>query len=303
MPTSVHEADLRGLPRPDGLSVNSLYRRTAPWLLCLPALLIITPFLAACLYMLRFSVSAETGVIDGFSLQAYAELAQPFFMRSVLLTLKLAAVSTVIVLILAIPLAIIIVSTRSAVWRRVLTVIVLLPMILNLLIQSYGWILLLGPAGAINTTLIQLGVIERPLILLFNEKGVLLGLVQTALPLAVFPLMSAMRAVSHEYLEAASGLGASQWRSFMDITLPLLKPGLISAGSIVFAFNASAFAVPLLLGGRRVRMLGLAIRDMISPLFNWSGAAAGGMVLILIITLVLVLSTWLVSRSSPGDVS
>lgn len=278
--------------------MNSMVSRSAQWLLCLPALLILVPFLAACLYMLRFSVSAETGVISGFSFQAYAELATPFFMRSVWLTLKLAAISTVIVLILAVPLAILIVSVRSAVWRRVLTVIVLLPMILNLLIQSYGWMLLLGPAGAINTTLIQLGIIERPLILLFNEKGVLLGLVQTALPLAVFPLMSAMRGVSQEYLEAASALGASQWRSFLDITLPLLRLGLISAGSIVFAFNASAFAVPLLLGGRRVRMLGLAIRDMISPLFNWSGAAAGGMLLILIITLVLVLSTWLVSRSN-----
>ena len=290
------------LPRP-GVRVNSLYRRSAPWLLCLPALLLITPFLAACLYMLRFSVSAETGAIDGFSLQAYVELAQPYFLRSVWLTLKLAATSTAIVLVLAIPLAIMIVTTRSASWRRILTVVVLLPMILNLLIQSYGWILLLGPAGAVNTTLIQLGIIERPLILLFNEKGVLLGLVQTSLPLAVFPLMSSMRAVSHEYLEAASGLGASQWRSFADITLPLLKPGLISAGSIVFAFNASAFAVPLLLGGRRVRMLGLAIRDMISPLFNWSGAAAGGMVLILIITLVLVFSTWLVSRTSVRGAS
>lgn len=283
--------------------MTSLYKRSAPWLLCLPALLIITPFLVACLYMLRFSVSAQTGSIDGFSLQAYAELAQPFFMRSVWLTLRLAATSTVIILILAIPLAILIVTARSALWRRILTVVVLLPMILNLLIQSYGWILLLGPAGAINTSLLQLGVIERPLILLFNEKGVLLGLVQTALPLAVFPLMSSMRAVSHEYLEAASGLGAGQWRSFVDITLPLLKPGLISAGSIVFAFNASAFAVPLLLGGRRVRMLGLAIRDMISPLFNWSGAAAGGMVLILIITTVLMLSTWLVSRSGPRGAS
>ena len=295
---SAREQSLSGLMTHDPDARMKRWRpESAVWLLCLPALLIITPFLVACLYMLRFSVSADTGSIDGFSLQAYAELAEPYFLRSVWLTLKLAASSTVIVLLLAVPLAIVIVTTRSASWRRLMTVVVLLPMILNLLIQSYGWILLLGPAGAINTTLQQLGIVERPLILLFNEKGVLLGLVQTALPLAVFPLMSSMRAVSQEYLEAASGLGASHWRSFVDITLPLLKPGLIGAGSIVFAFNASAFAVPLLLGGRRVRMLGLAIRDMISPLFNWSGAAAGGMILILIITLMLVLSTWLVSRS------
>lgn len=259
-----------------------------------PAFIALLPFLAACLFILRFSLSSEQGVIDGFSIQAYRDLMTPFFGRSVWLTLRLAFVATLVVMFMAVPLAFLLTSLRTPLARRVLTVTILLPMILNLLVQAYGWILLLGPSGALNSLLKSLGIIERPLFLLFNETGVLLGLIQTSLPLAVFPIVSAVRAISQEHLEAASSLGASNWRIFRDVTLPLLRPALVGAASIVFAFNASAFAIPLLLGGRRVQMMGVAIRDMISPLFNWSGAAAAGMILIVLTIGVLVFSSWLV---------
>jgi putative spermidine/putrescine transport system permease protein len=147
----------------------------------------------------------------------------------------------------------------------------------------------------VNQLLLQAGLSDSPVQMLFNEFGVLVGLVQTALPLAVFPILGAMRSISREYLEAADSLGAAAWRSFFSITLPLLKPGLIGAAAIVFAFNASAFAVPLLLGGRRVQMMGVAIRDMISPLFDWAGAAASGVTLIAITVLIMGAATWLSS--------
>lgn len=259
-----------------------------------PAFIAILPFLAACVYILRFSLSAEQGVIEGVSIRAYQELMTPFFGRSVWLTLKLAFIATVIVMFMAVPLAFLLTSLRGSFARRLLTVTILLPLILNLLVQAYGWILLLGPSGALNTLLKSVGLIDRPLFLLFNETGVLLGLIQTSLPLAVFPIVSAVRGISKEHLEAASSLGASNWRILRDVSLPLLRPALVGAASIVFAFNASAFAIPLLLGGRRVQMMGVAIRDMISPLFNWSGAAAAGMILILLTLFVLVVSAWLV---------
>lgn len=278
--------------------MDSRHSSLRSFALSLPAIIAIAPFLGACFYIFRFSVSGESGTISGYSLQAYLDLAEPFFLRSIWVTVKLAALSTIVVLILAVPIALVIASVRTAIIRRVLTVTILLPMILNLLIQSYGWIILLGPSGVLNTALRESGIISRPILLLFNETGVLLGLIQTAIPLAVFPILSASRAISREYLEAASSLGAGNWRVFYDVILPLLRPGLVSAASIVFAYNASAFAVPLLLGGRRVQMLGVAIRDMISPLFNWSGAAAAGMVLIVITTGVLLLATWLINRST-----
>jgi putative spermidine/putrescine transport system permease protein len=266
----------------------------------LPAFIAILPFLGACFYIFRFSISGEKGTIDGYSIQPYLDLMTPFFGRSVWVTVKLAFIATVVAMLLAVPLAFLLTSLRSPFARRCLTVTILLPLILNLLVQAYGWILLLGPSGVLNSTLRGLGIIERPIFLLFNETGVLLGLIQTSLPLAVFPIVSSVRGLSQEHLEAASSLGASQWRTFFDVTVPLLRPGLFGAASLVFAFNASAFAVPLLLGGRRVQMMGVAIRDMISPLFNWSGAAAAGMILIFITLIVLVFSAWLVRISSEN---
>ncbi len=274
--------------------------RTRALAFSLPAFIAILPFLGACFYIFRFSISGEKGAIQGYTIQPYLDLMTPFFGRSVWVTIKLAFIATVVAMFLAVPLAFLLTSLRSPFARRCLTVTILLPLILNLLVQAYGWILLLGPSGVLNSTLRSLGIIDRPIFLLFNETGVLLGLIQTSLPLAVFPIVSSVRGLSQEHLEAASSLGASQWRTFADVTVPLLRPGLFGAASIVFAFNASAFAVPLLLGGRRVQMMGVAIRDMISPLFNWSGAAAAGMILIFITLIVLVFSAWLVRISSEN---
>jgi len=246
--------------------------RHPPLWLGLPALALLLPFLAAIACVLRFSLSQEQQFVSGWTLEHYADLADPFLLRSALLTLRLALASTVLCLILAVPIALLMASVDKPVWRRTLTCLVLLPMILNLLIQSYGWIMVLGPAG------------------------VLAGLVQTALPLAVFPILGAMRAASGDMLEAAATLGASPWRAFFNVTLPQLKPGLIGAASIVFAYNASAFAVPLLLGGRRVQMLGVAIRDRVSPLFDWAGAAAAGVALLVLTLATLALATWLTHR-------
>jgi len=270
--------------------------RRPPLWLGLPALALLLPFLAAIGCVLRFSLSQEQQFVSGWTLEHYAALAEPFLLRSALLTLQLALASTVLCLVLAVPIALLMASVDKPIWRRTLTCLVLLPMILNLLIQSYGWIMVLGPAGVVNSALLKTGVLAQPLQLLFNETGVLAGLVQTALPLAVFPILGAMRAASGEMLEAAATLGASPWRAFFNVTLPQLKPGLIGAASIVFAFNASAFAVPLLLGGRRVQMLGVAIRDRVSPLFDWAGAAAAGVALLLLTLAALALATWLTHR-------
>jgi putative spermidine/putrescine transport system permease protein len=138
---------------------------------------------------------------------------------------------------------------------------------------------MLGPAGLLNHALLGAGVVQRPVQWLYRENGVLLGLIQTAFPLAVLPLASAMRAISRAYEEAAATLGATRWQTLCHIVLPLAMPGLVSGALLVFAYNASAFAVPLLLGGRRVPMLAVLVHDQVAPLLNWPAASASGVVL------------------------
>lgn len=269
----------------------------------LPALICILPFVFAVILTVRFSFSAESQTISGWGLDGYRELLDPYFYKTFFTTFKLALISTIICLILAAPIALLMVSIQRSWLRRVVTCLILLPMIVNLLIQSYGWIIVLSNNGVINSTLQSLNLIDKPIRLLFNETGVLIGLVQTALPLTIFPILVSMRAVNLSYIEAAMSLGASPFRVFWSIILPLLKPGLLSAGSIAFAFNASAFAVPLLLGGRKVSMVGTAVRDTIFPLLDWSAAAAAGTVLIVITITIIAIAAWLANRTSHQPVN
>ena len=129
-----------------------------------------------------------------FTLQNYLDLADPYFTTSLWLTLRLAFQSMVCAVLLAIPVALAMARTESRLARRLLLAGVLLPLLVNLLLQGYGWLVMLGPAGC-STALLAGGVIGRPL-QLYREHGVLLGLIQTAFPLAVLPLSSALRAVS-----------------------------------------------------------------------------------------------------------
>ncbi|MBB5499624.1 ABC transporter permease [Paraburkholderia sp. MM5384-R2] len=266
------------------------------WLLLAPILAFLAVLVAAAIAVLRMSFGAPGNEWHAFTLQNYVDLADSYFVHSLLLTLRLAFQSMVCAVLLAIPVALAMARTESRLARRLLLAGVLLPLLVNLLLQGYGWLVILGPAGLLNQALLASGVIQRPLQWLYRENGVLLGLIQTAFPLAVLPLSSAMRAVSRSYEEAAATLGATRWQTLRHVMLPLAMPGLISGALLVFAYNASAFAVPLLLGGRRVPMLAVLVHDQVAPLLNWPAASASGVVLMVATLTVMAVSQGLVRR-------
>ncbi|WP_175817160.1 ABC transporter permease [Burkholderia diffusa] len=272
-----------------------------PWLLLAPILAFLAVLAAATLTVLRMSVGVSGDEWRTFTLQNYIDLADPYFATSLWLTLRLAFQSMVCAVLLAIPVALAMARTESRLARRLLLAGVLLPLLVNLLLQGYGWLVMLGPAGLINRALLATGVVDRPLQLLYREHGVLLGLIQTAFPLAVLPLSSALRAVSRAYDEAAATLGASRWQTLRHVTLPLAMPGLVSGALLVFAYNASAFAVPLLLGGRRVPMLAVLVHDQVAPLLNWPAASASGAVLMGATLVVMAVSQRLVRALQRAD--
>jgi putative spermidine/putrescine transport system permease protein len=268
-----------------------------PWLLLLPVLLFLAVLAAAALAVIRMSVGSNGDEWHSVSLTSYADLATPYYMKSLWLTLRLAFQSTVLAVLLAIPVAIAMARAKSKLARRLLLTGVLLPLLVNLLLQSYGWLIILGPGGVLNNSLLALGIVQRPVQWLYRENGVLLGLIQTAFPLAALPMASALKAISGSYEEAAATMGASRWQILRHVLLPLAMPGILSGALLVFAYNASAFAVPLLLGGRRVSMLAVLVRDQITPLLNWPAASATSVVLMLATLAVMALSQKLVHRS------
>lgn len=281
---------------PDQPAASAL-DKARPWLLLAPILLFLAVLGAAALVVLRMSFGTQGNEWRGFTLQNYADLLDGYFLKSLWLTLKLAFQSMICAVLLAIPVALAMARTQSRLARRLLLAGVLLPLLVNLLLQGYGWLIILGPAGLLNHALLGSGLVQRPVMWLYREHGVLLGLIQTAFPLAVLPLSSAMRAVSRSYEEAAATLGATRWQTLRHILLPLALPGLVSGALLVFAYNASAFAVPLLLGGRRVPMLAVLVHDQVAPLLNWPAASASGVVLMLATLTVMALSQRLVRRT------
>jgi putative spermidine/putrescine transport system permease protein len=299
-PPGTRDAD--GAPHePARAAPVAAWAKARPWLLLSPILLFLAVLAAAALVVLRMSFGTQGGEWQGFTLQNYQDLADSYFMRSLWITLKLALQSTVCAVLLAIPVALAMARTESRLARRLLLAGVLLPLLVNLLLQGYGWLVILGPAGLLNHALLASGLIARPVLWLYREHGVLLGLIQTAFPLAVLPMSSAMRAVSRSYEEAAATLGATRWQTLRHVMLPLAMPGLISGALLVFAYNASAFAVPLLLGGRRVPMLAVLVHDQVAPLLNWPAASASGVVLMAATLTVMALSQSLVRRTQRLD--
>ena len=266
------------------------------WLFLSPAMLFLGVLIAASLLVLRMSVGSKGAEWTGFSLASYAQLLEPYYLKSLLLTLRLALVSALLAVLLAIPVGYCMSRLQSPLLRRVFLAAVLLPLLVNLLLQSYGWLVILGPGGMLNQALMGLGLIDRPVMLLYNQTGVLMGLVQTAFPLAVLPIASAMRGVSRSYEEAAATLGASRLQVFRQVVLPMSLPGIITAATLVFAYNASSFVVPLLLGGRRVPMLAVMVHDQIAPLMNWPAASAAGVVLIVTTLAIMAFSEYITGR-------
>lgn len=255
-------------------------RRGGVLLLLGPAGLLIGLLAACSLAILRLSLGEKSAEWTSWSLGAYAALLDSYYMLIVLDTLWLALLSAVITVVVAFPIALYMTRTPSALMRRAVLVSIMLPMVVSLLVQSFGWMAILGPDGMLNRMVEMLTGQERAVSLLFNRTGVLLGLVQTTIPLAVLPIAAALGSIPIALEEAASVLGASRLSVYRSIILPLAWPGIAAGAVLVFGFNTGAFVVPLLLGGLKVTTIAVLIRNEMGPLLNWPLGAALSVVLV-----------------------
>lgn len=252
---------------------------TLPGLL-LPAGLPIALLAICTLAVLRMSIGERNAEWSGWSLASYAALFDAYYLRIVADTIWLALASAVLTTVLSFPIALFMTRTSSQAARRLVLIGIMLPMLVSLLVQSFGWIAILGPDGLVNQALGLVVGAERPLALLFNRTGVLLGLIQTTVPLAVLPMVASLRSIPVQLEEAAGVLGASRLQVYRHVILPLAWPGVIAGTVLVFGFNTGAFVVPLLLGGLKVTTIAVVIRDQMGPLLNWPMGAALSVLLV-----------------------
>lgn len=156
-----------------------------------------------------------------------------------------------------------------------------------MLIRSFSWIAILRRQGVLNTWLVDGGLVERPLDLLYNELAVCIGMVHFMLPYAILPLYASMRGIDGRLIAAAYGLGASRLRAFLTVFLPLSAPGIVGAGVLVFIFSLGFFVTPAILGGGRIQMIAEYMSWLILDRLLWGPATMLATVLVLAILVLL----------------
>jgi len=224
--------------------------------------------------------------IEGGSFAPYARaLGDGLYLGVLLDTVRLALVVAALCLVLAYPVAHVLATARQP-WRGIGFACLLLPFWTSILVRTYAWMIVLGRNGLVNQALLATGLVTEPVPLLYNETGVVIGMVHVLLPYAVFPLYAVMRRIDGDLAAAAEGLGASPWRVFTRIYFPLTLPGAFAGAVLVFVIALGFFVTPALLGGGRVMTIGLLIEQQVRQFLDWPFAAALSALLVLAAILV-----------------
>ncbi|HEY7643078.1 MAG TPA: ABC transporter permease subunit [Steroidobacteraceae bacterium] len=199
-----------------------------------------------------------------------------------LASLKMAAIGTLLCLLLGYPMAYFI-ARQPPRRRQLLLLAVILPFWISFLLRVYAWIGLLGNRGVINELLLRTGIIDAPLTLLYNDFAVYLGIVYSYLPFMILPLYANLERLNLDLLDAASDLGARRWQAFVDVTLPLSRPGIIGGCLLVFIPAVGEFTIPALLGGADTLMIGRVLWDEFFVNRDWPVASAVSTLLLLLL--------------------
>jgi spermidine/putrescine transport system permease protein len=224
------------------------------------------------------------------SLDNYARLNDPLYLGVVLTSLRMAALTTAICLVVGYPVAYFLARSGSR-FRNLLLFLLLIPFWTNFLIRIYAWMLLLRSGGLINQTLLAIGLIHEPLQMMYTPTAVMIAMVYEFLPFMILPLFTSLEKLDPALLEAASDLYARPVRTFLRVTLPLSVPGIIAGTILVFIPTMGMFVVPDLMGGARTALVGNLVQRQFLAARDWPFGAAASMVLMALTLLATVIYT------------
>lgn len=264
------------------------------WFL-LPSTLTAFGLICAMLAILQYSVrsyipgSLEVGE---FTLANFHALLRPLYASAFLETVVLSLYTAIFTLLIGYPLAYAMIRAQRAWCRSLILIVAITPLFLGEVVRTYSWIIVLGSNGFLNSVLMGLGIIERPLRLMFTQLGVVIALVHVTLPIMVLMLAAGLSHIDRAYERAAISLGAGPVRAFMTVTLPLSMPGIIAGTMTSFAWTFSAFATPQLIGGGRVNTISTMVYQLGFSSLNLPFAASLSVAGLVLTMLVL----WLAKR-------
>lgn len=276
--------------------------RSAPYLLSAPALTLLLVFIVVplCLIFFISFQSRSTAELwqNVWTLENYRRaLTDLFYLKILGASLRIAFITTVLCILVSYPIAYHL-ARSTGTTRGVCMFLVLCPLLVSTVIRSFGWVVILGDGGAINTLLDVVGVGRRRL--LYSEPAVIVGLTHFLVPFMALPLMVAIERIPRSVEEAAQNLGARSLEVFRLVILPLSFPGLVAGSVLVFTLAVSAVVTPLFLGGRKVQMIGTQIFNNVTVAFNWPFAGALTMIAITVTVLAIFLSRQTVSFNTSS---
>jgi putative spermidine/putrescine transport system permease protein len=271
-------------------------------LLGLPALVVVTLFVILPygeILLMSFRTPSTMAMYGpGFTLVNYTRiLSDSLYLGMLFDTFWLAGLSTLFCLLLGYPVAFHLARTQSR-WRGLLYAFVLSPLLTGVVIRCFGWIVLLSNTGLVNSLLSSVGL--GPYKLMYNQTGVVIAMVHVFLPFMILPIMNAVQGIDPRFEEAARTMGASKVAVFRHVLLPMSMPGIQSGVILVFVLSASAFVIPVLLGGGQVQTLTTVMVQQLMGSLLWPFGAALALVLAATITIAIVLFVLLLGRRMRG---
>jgi putative spermidine/putrescine transport system permease protein len=273
--------------------------RNAPALfLLLPGAIVIALFFGALTVTTITSLTDAQGLL---SLRQYERfLSDQFYLNYLGRSFRIAAYCTPVTLLLGYPFAYVMAKSSPSV-RLALTLVLVVQFFTSYIVRTYALVLVLGNNGIINRALMTIGIVDRPVSLLFNEVGVAIGLIVIPLPFMIFPIYSVLKNIEPNLEAAATSLGATRFKTFLYVTLPLSLPGVIAGVVLVFLFDLTAYIMPGMLGGGYFNMIANLIQEQAMAVLDKRFASAIALVLLLITLLTLFVIHAVAARHKGAD--
>lgn len=258
-------------------------------------------FVMVCTFIPMISLF-KLSIVDenGFTLKYLTQIfTEKIYLQVIGFTLKTSFLVTLLSLLFAYPVAYFIVKLESPKMKKLILQIILVPFWISLLVRTFSWMIILQDQGIINSFLKNIGLIEKPVHLLYNTTGVVIAMTHILFPYMVLNIYSTMEGIDRQLVHVAEVLGARPTKAFWQIFFPLSIPGIMSGSILVFVLALGYFITPTLLGSSNEMMISTLIQNNISSTLNWSLASALSLVLF-IITMILLLIFFLLMKKHPA---
>ena len=243
------------------------------------------------LYVVALSFATPNrgyGVTWKFTLDNYKNILEPVYLNTFVESLKLALTSTAAIVLIGYPFGYFMAKLPEH-RKKKAHLLLTLPFWVNSLIRLYGWIIILQKKGLLNFVLMKLGLIKKPLAILYSYPASVVGMIYVLLPFMIMSVYSSAEKLDWSYVEAARDLGASRVQAFFTVTLKLTLPGLLSGVILTFVPSMGLFFIADILGGNKIVLVGSLIQDQMTRGSNWPFAAALAVVMMVLTTVMIMI--------------